>query len=315
MATDPQKTRLRLKLITVGLDGLLPILQTALGQTVGQRYVIQDVLTVGSQFIVFLATDQTGGEEVIVKQALLDYRSPLKYSMSQTAQLRQYVANEFAVLTSSALGCMPRAVAQLEDAAAVAVGREYNALRNEQYVVQEQVRGITVEETALGPWKALCAGEREVRVRRLVSEFLEFWVDLYGTGFFYSDISPGNMMLEQDTGKLRVVDAASAIKVAPMVVFSACTPAYTTGPILEAATNARPLPGDISSIFPMLAKVAHFALTGLASTDGAMPNLQAAEYTRLSRPARRAMEVMLTTVEQPRNSEQALQLIGAWRET
>jgi hypothetical protein len=178
------------------------------------------------------------------------------------------------------------------------------------YPVEECVRGRTLSEIAVGEWADLSAADREARVRALAGEFVRFWRGLRKAGWFYCDVSAGNVMIEGAT--LRVVDAGSAVPARRLVVPAGYTPAFTTPVLLRALSAGRAVSGTEATILPMLAKVLHFALTLDEPLDGAYPNLDAICMVGCSSACKDALRAMLSLDAHPRSYCAACQRLFRW---
>ena len=63
---------------------------------------------------------------------------------------------------------------------------------------------------------------------------------LWVAGWYYGDVSAGNLMLEEG-GRLRVVDGGSAVPAAAEVFPTGYTPAFTTPRLFAALSQGRPV--------------------------------------------------------------------------
>ena len=311
-ALDPTRL-LELRLQADGRRGLLPLLNSAEGAVLGERFRIGRLLAAGRQSFVFAATDLRDGGELVVKQPSFDYRHPIRHTRESAAQARAVLEREYEVLYACATGHLPRPVALLRAPPVVAAAARCHALGGEErFLVQERIAGQTVRELALGPWRDLPPAERETAARAIAAGFVPFWEGLHACGWHYSDVSPGNLMIESATGRLRVIDAGGAVPAGEMVVGAAVTPAFTTPRLYDAFRQRQPVPGTLAAVLPQLAKVLHFALTLREPLNGQFPDLSAPELAAYSPECAAALSALLALDAEPASLPAARDALARW---
>ena len=183
--------------------------------------------------------------------------------------------------------------------------------RDEVFVAQEYIRGLTITKLALCVWPARPALERESLVATLAEEFVVFWEMLLASGWFYGDMSADNLLVEP-TGKLRLVDAGNAVSAGDEVTLTGFTPAFTSPRVFAAATEQRPIPGTIATILPCLGKIVHFALTGREQLNGHLPDLNDPALAHYSPHCRLVMELLADVDERPEKARDTRNAIAGW---
>jgi hypothetical protein len=312
-ADADRQLRLRLLLEAEGRPGLFPLLVEAAGAVLAGRFRLDELLAVGRQSYLFAATDLSLGGSVVVKQPALDYRNPLHYHRASVSRLRQALRTEYRVLEACGTGHLPRPVALLTEPAAVPAAAASPVLAaGEVFLVEEFIPGPTLTEAALTAWPALPAGEREAAARRLAGEFVDFWEALRGAGWHYGDVSAENLLLEEGGGRLRVVDAGSAVPAGAEVAGVGFTPGYTTPQLFAALACGLPVPGTLAAVGPPLAKVVHFALTRREPLNGALPDLDDPALDSYSPACRRALAALLDLDARPGDLPQAREALARW---
>ncbi len=294
MTVDPGRAlRNRLVLEAEGRPGLLPLLEEATGAVVAGRFKLTGLLAVGRQSYIFAAEDSEQGKVVVVKQCAFDYRNPLLYNRATAARLRQALRVEYEVLQACRTGHLPRPVVLVSSRSPVPAAQESPVLANDDvFLVEERIAGLTLTDAALSRWPALPPGQREAAAARVGADFSVFWDSLCAQGWHYGDVSPDNLLVEE-SGRLRVVDAGSAVPTGAQVLQAGYTPAYTTPQLFRRLREGRPVSSDLATVLPMLAKVLHFALTGREALNGKMPDLEDNALGAYSPLARQALEAML----------------------
>lgn len=310
-----REERLRLSLVASQGTDLVPVLQGAIGAVVGGQYRIDAPLAAGSQFFVWSASGVTTGRAVIIKQARIDYRHPVRYGRIEVQRLRNAVRREEEVLWADRTGTLPRVLALIVDKSPVPAAAASALLANEDvFVVEEFIRGLTLTELALQVWVGRPIVEREAAVAQLASEFVSFWTCLHRGGWFYGDLSAENLMIEE-SGRLRVVDAGSAVPVVENVVLDGFTPAFTCPRVFDAVSKRRPIAGTIASMLPSLSKVLHFALTGREQLNGVLPDLAEPKLQQYSSLCRLVLEVMAEVDRRPERADDSVAALGRWKES
>jgi hypothetical protein len=266
----------------------------------------------GSQSLLFEGIDLRDGRSVLIKQAAFDYRRSILLGRREAASRREAIRVEHQVLQDCTTGHLPEPIALLVAPAILPVARDFLVLREETYLVQEWLRGVTLEAAALRVWKNHPMERREVWARRVAGEFLTFWTGLRARGHFYGDISARNILLEEGSGRVRVVDAACSLPAREQVVLREATPAFLTPGLFAAAREGRPVPGDEATLLPMLAKVLHFSLTCREPENGGEPSLEDPALASASEACREALRTMLRTEHEPASLPGALALVRSW---
>jgi serine/threonine protein kinase len=297
--SETARRRLRLQLEAENRSALLPLLDAARGAILDSRFRLVEVLAVGRQSHVWLAQELPGQRQVVVKQVAWNFHEPLRYNRATAARLRQCLKTEHAVLQSCPTGHLPQPLALITASALVPAAQASPVLTNDEvFMVEEFIPGATLTQVALQTWPALPGVEREAQVRNVVREFVTFWEALRGAGWHYGDIGPSNLLLEE-TGRLRVVDAGSAVPAAEAVVLPGFAPAFTTPRLYGALREGQPVPGTLAAVLPPLAKLAHFALTRREPFNGANPDLADPALAPYSLACRSALAAMLDVDKRP----------------
>jgi serine/threonine protein kinase len=308
-----ERDRLRLAMDADRLSGLLPLLDAAAGAVLAGRYRIEGVLAVGRQSQVFVARELAAQQEVVVKQANFDYRHPVRYGRAEVARLRAVLEREHDVLCACRTGHLPAPRELLRAPAIVPAAGESPLLADEEvFLVEERIIGRPLTRLALDDWPAHPPAWREEQVRRLTAEFVRFWESLHEAGWHYGDVSAGNCLVEQDTGRLRLVDAGSCVPATETVILPGFTPAFLTPALLAALSRHEPLPGTLASVLPAWAKVVHFALTRRQPFNGALPDLDDPLLSRCSEASRRALSALLALDGRPESLPEARSRLAEW---
>jgi serine/threonine protein kinase len=292
--------------------GLLPLLDAAVASIVGGLYRIDSTLAVGSQFIVWSAIELSSGRPAILKQCRFDYRRPVQYGRADVNRYRQTIRREYDVLWADRTGTLPRPLALLVGDSPVPAASSSPVLaRDEVFVAEEYIHGLTLTELVLRVWPVLPAQEREIAVAGLAVELVGFWEKLHATGWFYGDLSADNLLVES-SGRLRLVDAGNAVPAADQVVLTGFTPAFTAPRVFAAATQGLPIPGTLASVLPSLGKVLHFALTGREQFNGHLPDLNDSALAHYSPQCRLVMEMLAQVDERQEKGGDARNALIHW---
>lgn len=295
-----------------GQGGLLPLLREARGRELAGRFVVGEPFAAGGQALLFLATDRETGAEVLIKQAFFDYRRPILHGRREAAGRREALRVEHRVLTDGGSEYLPKTLAFLRAPALVPAAEDFLVLREETYLVLERIRGVTLEQAALTVWPSSTMAQREGWARRVAGEYIRFWEGLRGRGYFYCDTNPKNILIEEGTGRVRVVDAACVVPAGERVVLSEAAPAFLTPRLWQAATQGEEVPGDASTMLPVLAKVLIFALTRVEQANGQLPSLAEPGLEACSEGCRDALRTMLLLEHEPARVRGALSLLRSW---
>jgi hypothetical protein len=307
-----RRNRLRLAFAADGCGDLLPLLDAAAGAVVGGAYRLDGLLAAGSQFFVWTATEISTRKPAILKQARFDYRHPIRYGQAEVARLREVVRRERDVLWADRSNTLPRPLGVVvADSPVPAAATTFALAKNEVFVAEEYVRGLTLSELALRVWPSQPPAEREVTAARAAATFITFWEGLFANGWHYGDLSADNLLVES-SGKLRVVDGGSAVPAAAEVRLTGFTPAYTTPRIYAAVSTGKPVPGSLGSVLPLLGKVLHFALTRREPFNGLMPDLGESALQEYSSFARLVIELLLIVDVRPERAEKAREAALRW---
>jgi serine/threonine protein kinase len=303
---------MRLSFAAAGCADLLPLLDAAAGAVVGRAYRFDGLLAAGGQFFVWSATELATGRPAVLKQARFDYRHPIRYGQAEAARLREAVRRERDVLWADRSGMLPQPLALVVADSPVPAAVAAPALaKNEVFVAEEYVRGLTLSELALRVWPARPPAAREVIAARAAAAFISFWESLRAAGWHYGDLSADNLLIEA-SGKLRVVDGGSAVPAAAQVKLAGYSPAFTTPRLYAAATAGRAVPGSLGSVLPLLGKVLHFALTRREPFNGRLPDLDDPALAAYSPLARLALELLLDVDTRPERAPEAREAVLRW---
>jgi hypothetical protein len=253
---------------------------------------------------------------VVLKQPRFDYRRPVRYGLAETHLLRRTIRKEYEVLRADRQGVLPRPLALLVTASPIPAAAAAPALAdNEVFVAEEYIRGLTLTELALRVWPARPPAEREAVASRLTAAFVAFWESLREGGWHYGDLSGDNLLVEGDTGRLRVVDGGSAVPAADRVVLPGFTPAFTTPRFYQAVSAGRPVAGSLASVLPLLGKVLHFALTRREPFNGLLPDLGEPALADYSPLCRLVLELLLGLDADPDRLANARLALAQWART
>lgn len=286
---------LRTQLEARNQRGLYDVLAAAEGQVLAGRYRVVQPFAAGGQALLFEAQDADSGRVVLIKQASFDYRRPIQYSRADAASRREPLRVEHDVLRACSTGHLPSPLAFLRAPSLVPAARGSNVLGEETFLVMERIRGAPLDQIALSVWPRLPSAIREQSAKTIASEYLRFWEALRASGHFYGDTNARNILLEEGTARLRVVDAACVLPAAARVTLREAAPAFLTPRLLASALEGRPLPGNAATMLPALGKVLHFLLTRLQPLNGQLPPAdppELREYTQACREALQAMTAM-----------------------
>jgi serine/threonine protein kinase len=309
---EDRRKRLRLWLDMEKCPDLLPLLDAAAGSTVDGRYRIDGLAAAGRQFFVWIATELSTGRSAILKQARFDYRRPVHYGRAEIERLRAAIRREYEVLWADRSGTLPRPLALLVTESPVPAAAVAPSLaRNEVFVVEEHVRGLTLTELSLRVWPDRQPGEREAALSHLAADFVNFWEAMHSAGWYYGDVSGDNFLIEE-AGRLRVVDGGSAIPAAKEVVLTGFTPAFTTPRIYARASVGQSLPGSLASILPLLGKILHFALTRREPINGHLPDLGEPVLQDYSPLCRLVVELLTEVDHRPEQTRDARDALIRW---
>jgi serine/threonine protein kinase len=277
------------------------------------QFRIEGLLAVGRQSFIFLAADITSGRRVAVKQPAFDYRKPLLHNSASVSKARQALITEYQVLLSCTTGHLPQPIELIKSSAMIPEAKESPILaKDEIFLVEEHINGTIVTELALKAWPGLTPAAREQHTRTLVKGFITFWTALHSAGWVYGDISADNLILEKGDSRLRVVDAGSAAPAAEEVILPRWTPAFTTPALYEALTQGKPVPGELATALPFLAKVVHFCLTRREPFNGKFPDLEDQALNQCSPGLKAALAAMLLLDEEPGGFPTTMETIGCW---
>ncbi|HEU4407847.1 MAG TPA: hypothetical protein VFS43_21475 [Polyangiaceae bacterium] len=188
---------------------------------------------------------------------------------------------------------------------------DFRKFADELFLVQALIDDPTLERAATTRWPALEAPAREREAKRVACELKWFWEGLREAGLHYGDLSARNVLVAPG-GATRVVDAGCAVPAASRVVLREFTPAFLTPRLYAAAAAGEPVPGDLSSVLPAVAKILHFALTLAQPLNGAPPDLAAPALAAYSPACRRALASMAEVDGDGERVERALADLAAW---
>lgn len=293
-------------------QGLLDLLLPARGRVLAGRFAVGYPFAAGGQALLFEGHDLQSGHDVLIKQPFFDYRRPIQHGRREAAALRETLRVEHQVLNDCETGHLPRALALLQAPAVVPAAGDFLVLREETFLVEERIRGITLEQSALTVWRNRPPAHQEAWARKVAREYLIFWESLRQKGHFYGDTSARNILFEEGTGRVRTVDAACVVPAAEAVYLREATPAFLTPGLYRAAQRGEPVPGDAASMLPVLARVLYFALTRREPLNGDLPDVDDGALTDFSEECRAALRTMLSVDHDHQRLSQALQVVRSW---
>jgi hypothetical protein len=287
------QNHLRLKLEADSKPGLYELYAAASGAVLGGRFRLIAPFAAGQQALLYEAVDSETSQLVLIKQVAFDYRRPIQYSRAEAASRRHALWMEYQALGACQTGHLPAPVALLTTTSPVPAAAGSNVLgTNEVFLVEERIDALTLDAYAATVLPDLGAEQRERFARTVAREYLTFWSGLARAGYHYSDLNAQNVLIENRTGRVRLVDAACVVPVAPQIVVREFTPAFLT-PLLHATLTAgKTVPASLAIVLPVLAKVLHFILTGKVPFNGAMPDWTAPELDPYSLALRTALRCM-----------------------
>lgn len=298
-----------------GRSGLLPLLERATGSVLLERFKLEGLLAVGRQCFVFTGSDLISGRRVVIKQAAFDYNNLISYSRAQVAGMRQALLTERDVLMACTTHHLPEPIGVIRaPSPMLGEGDSFVPLvfADEVFLIEEQIEGHTLNHLALQVWTYLPAAAREDKAKEVAREFIKFWETLQKVGWHYGDINANNLLIETASGRLRVVDGASAVASGKEVILSSYTPAFTTPRLFAAFKEGRPVPGNLSSVLPSLTKVLHFALTREQPLNGILPDLGSVALAGYSKKCRDSLTALLALDGQPETLNSAKIILAEW---
>lgn len=313
IGSSESQRRLRLRLEAEGCPHLFPLLEEAVGAILLERFRLDGLLAVGRQSFLFAATELSSGRPVVVKQPAFDYSKPVLYNRAAVNRARRSLLTEHAVLSACTTCHLPTPIALFTTSSPISAARESPLLAtSELFLVEERIQGHTLTQLALEVWPSLTPEARETGARQIACSFVQFWQALHATEWHYGDISADNLLLEQGSGSLRVVDGGSAVPAGNDVILTGYTPAFTTPRLFAALSSSRPVPGNLASVFPPLAKALHFALTRQEPFNGNFPSLEHPALTEYSPQCRIALANLLILDDHPQSLSLALESLASW---
>jgi serine/threonine protein kinase len=304
--------RLRLQLIAHGYEGLFELLEPALGQVIANRYILTRIMAVGQQSIVFQGVDLESKDTVVIKQPAFDYRRPILCGVDLVAKRRASLKMEANVLQASAPEYLPAFIEYLEVPSPIPASRESLHLTTETFLVQEYVEGVTLKKLALELWRQWEAPVRERIALTVTTAFVRFWITLFDHGYCYCDISSTNLLWEQKSLRLRIVDGGSVTPAAEWITDTGFTPAFTTPLLFSRLRKGEGIRGGLESFLPQLAKILHFMLTYREPIVGQIPELWVDELHDFSGSLIDTLSGFLNLDREPESLPAALELLRLW---
>lgn len=305
--------RARLRLEAEGHPDLLQLIEDAIGTVLINRFRIESLLAVGRQSFVFSAVDILSDRKLVVKQSAFDYRKPLLYDSILVTKARESLKIEHKALASCTTGHLPQPVELVTSHSIIPAAEESSLLvADEVFLVQEYIHGVTITELALKIWPSLRPANREYYAQEIVRSFIEFWTALQSRGWVYGDINTDNLIIEEKSGRLRVVDAGSAVPSSDEVTLPGWTPAFTTPNLYDALARGKPVPGGLATVLPPLAKVIHFCLTKREQFNGMLPDLDDQILGQYSPRCKASLSAMLLLDEKPESMNDTLKTLHNW---
>ncbi len=261
----------------------LVLIEEAVGQNIAGQYEIKELIGMGQQSLIFRAYDHEEGQDVVVRQAAFSYsKLDNRYALAEHEKRRKQLGESFRAQIKDPTGKMPAAIKAIEAPAIIPAARQSEPLSKELYVIEEYVNGSTINEVIQSPfWIRMPLEERERWLKAWMGQFIEFWGAYQQAGYHYSDINPDNLMVDDETSGLRVVDAGSLRPIQNIFIQGgplAYTPGYTTPKLLEMIKghSRRSMQTSPNYLYPMLGKLMHHILTGEAPQQaGVMPDMPA----------------------------------------
>lgn len=280
--TDESRSSLiRLKLVAQGLGDLYPLLRDLKGLTLGERFVLREIYTVGGQSVLWFTDDLSDpSSPALTRTALLPYHRPAYIKDADINRVRTRIEREASLMEQFAQTSLPRLKGIFHAPNPLhSSERGAEIVEREPYLVMEWIRGWDVAQVA----RTIHAGIVRERTRRLgalafeiARVFAEFSYTLLKAGYLYTDLNPKNLLVPRSPSewKIRIVDAGSILPVSatpnldiPFTLsyvppdFYETTRAgqlrwpteqfvlYTLGKTLwQILTNRQPMPGEDSDL-------------------------------------------------------------------
>ncbi len=201
-----------------GMSGLFELLQSLKGIVLNQQYTLRWLYAVGGQSVLYQA-EAPNEQAVIVKIPLLPYHRAAYISIADIQLGRRRLEREAKLLNNFEGSILPKfyeliySVNPLHPAV-----RGEEIVNREPYLIMEFVEGQTLLETSR-------AFHRSGKPDYETLEYLAWSIALTATdfslkiarrenGYFYSDFSPHNFILTNDSNRsIRILDAGSLVPI------------------------------------------------------------------------------------------------------
>lgn len=210
-STVNESRLLRLDAASRNMRGLVDVLEQLRGLHLADRYCLDSLHRIGSQFAVFRGRDLEQGRVVAVKIPLLDYTRPASFGAREIQFRRHAILQEWDILQQYAATTtvLPVGYALIRGSNPLLAGRSQHS--DETFLVEEWIDGDTLDEVRrslfASPEPSLAQLNRVVE--DVAHELLIAVASLAPN--VYSDVAPRNFLRCARTGRVRIVDAGSVV--------------------------------------------------------------------------------------------------------
>jgi len=207
---------IRLKLISLGFDGLYEMLGQLVGLELGQRFTLREPLAVGGQSLLWTTDDATKSNKfVVTRMALLPYHRPAYIKGTKILRVRQRIEQEAKLLQQFKDSSLPNFYGLFHAGNPLQPPERGTSItETEPYLVMEFVAGLTVMEQArlLHTTKS-AKNELSLLALNVTDSVIQLCNTLYQHGYLYSDLNPRNLICATSPSgsHVRVIDAGSII--------------------------------------------------------------------------------------------------------
>ncbi len=210
-----QKSEVKLALEARGHFSLYENLCKLENYAIGSRFIIKKLYKVGSESVVYFAHDKSSGLPVICKIPFLDYSRPARFGLKEIEYAREHLIEENQVLVNQSILYFPKPLALEIGPSPLHPPSRASAIRDrELYLFEEFIAGPTLEEETW-TWHEKSTSTLEIGnlLLRIAVNVIDFQRKLYdnGRGYYYTDLCPRNIVIDEQNGRVRHVDAGSVI--------------------------------------------------------------------------------------------------------